>query len=98
MKHLFLKLSVVMLTLYFLAMSVSADPVDNQDTVDRRVILSADGSCNLFNRTASNPLLCPEIRSGTSEYIRFGTSIDFESDRHGSSGAEAIGLFFEREI
>ena len=61
-------------------------------------ILSTDGSCNLFNRTASNPLLCPEIRSGTSEYIRFGTSIDFESDRHGRSGAEAIGLFFEREI
>jgi choline-phosphate cytidylyltransferase len=61
-------------------------------------ILSTDGSCNLFNRTASNPLLCPEIRSCTSEYIRFGTSIDFESDRHGRSGAEAIGLFFEREI
>lgn len=65
---------------------------------DLIVFYPADGSCNLFNRTASNPLLCPEIRSGTSEYIRFGTSIDFESDRHGSSGAEAIGLFFEREI
>ena len=33
-----------------------------------------------------------------SEYIRFGASTDFESDHHGSSGAEAIGLFFEREI
>ena len=24
-------------------------------------ILSADDSCNLFSRTTSNPLLCPEI-------------------------------------
>ena len=28
----------------------------------------------------------------------FGASTDFESDHHGSSGAEAISLFFEREI
>ena len=67
MKHLFLKLSVVMLTLYFLAMSVSADPVDNQDTVDRRVILSADGSFTDEINTVENSKI--QLRSSNEETL-----------------------------